>query len=974
MTGDPWLAAVAARLRTATLAAWRDHPARFREDANAEEDHGAGWYRDRVVVELAQNAADAAREPGALLLRLAPERRLLVAANTGVPLDAAGLTSLASLRASAKSAEHPSAVGRFGVGFAAVRAVADEVAVVSRTGAVHFSAARTAAELGGVPALVEEVGRRGSALPILRLPFDGPGPELADADLPPVDGRASATAVWLRLRDDAAVAAVAAQLADLDDALLLALPRLGAVHIEVDGRRRTLTDVAARWLVVAASGAHDPALVARRPVEERERRGWRLAWAVPRHAADRVAPVVHAPTPTDDPTSIPALLLGTFPLDPGRRRITPGPVTDALVTEAGRLWPELLLAARRATERGEPAPTPLDLVPTGFPAGPLDAALRAAVLSATRRTPVLPTAAGWVSPVEAVVLAPPWDATGAPAVLGRWFAHLATVPRRELVRSLDVVTVGLGELVEQIPVADPDLLRDVYALLEGADRAALDELGAAPVPLRDGRIVHGARGVVLVDALPPGTEVALDALVSWGLRVVHPDAAHPVLERLGAQRVDAAALATHPLLRDRVLDGDEGAAEVLCPLVAASPGLVGPSWWGEVLLPAADGELSPARGLVLPGSAAAAVLDPAVLPPVSVDAVRRWGSTLERVGVRRELVVERVDELVADVVEDWSDYLVETGAADDGELLAVADLDAVRDWDRALVQIVRHPELLRGVPDQDGAPVPSYVAWRLRDEPAVCPGTAFALPGSDRSSGVLAHLPGPGPALSRLPAGATAMAVALGGIASADELTAADWLVLLDELDERGEVPLDWAVDFWRGAARLVAAGAADDLVDAGLLPGWDGRRAVALPAEELAVADPMWRRHPGVLPVLPVGFTLPGAGVPAADAVAEVLDLDVAAARAEGKVGAAGEDRPVPAAVRGLVPRLPDRYRRHGRLAVDGHPVGWWLADGVLHATGDGLAEGLAAVTDWRFRHALAAALAGAARQEVLLDLATMG
>ncbi|GMA24720.1 hypothetical protein GCM10025864_24790 [Luteimicrobium album] len=49
-----------AALRDAAVRAWRSSPTRLREDANLEEDHARGWYRDRVVVELAQNAADAA--------------------------------------------------------------------------------------------------------------------------------------------------------------------------------------------------------------------------------------------------------------------------------------------------------------------------------------------------------------------------------------------------------------------------------------------------------------------------------------------------------------------------------------------------------------------------------------------------------------------------------------------------------------------------------------------------------------------------------------------------------------------------------------------------------------------------------------------------------------------------------------------------------------------------------------------------
>ena len=47
-------------LRERVLGTWRADPARLREDANTEEDHARGYYRDRVVVELAQNAADAA--------------------------------------------------------------------------------------------------------------------------------------------------------------------------------------------------------------------------------------------------------------------------------------------------------------------------------------------------------------------------------------------------------------------------------------------------------------------------------------------------------------------------------------------------------------------------------------------------------------------------------------------------------------------------------------------------------------------------------------------------------------------------------------------------------------------------------------------------------------------------------------------------------------------------------------------------
>ena len=174
MTGDAFGTAA---LRAAVLEAWRASPARLREDANTEEDHARGYYRDRVLVELAQNASDAAARagvPGRLLFRLAHAdgRAVLVAANTGERLTAEGVASLASMRASAK--RDGRTVGRFGVGFAAVRAVSDEVAVLSAGGGVRFSLADTAGALAtasaDVPVLADEVRRRDGSLPADRLP------------------------------------------------------------------------------------------------------------------------------------------------------------------------------------------------------------------------------------------------------------------------------------------------------------------------------------------------------------------------------------------------------------------------------------------------------------------------------------------------------------------------------------------------------------------------------------------------------------------------------------------------------------------------------------------------------------------------------------------------------------------------------------------------------------------------------------
>ncbi|KAE8762850.1 sacsin N-terminal ATP-binding-like domain-containing protein, partial [Georgenia thermotolerans] len=396
-------------LRDAAVATWLRDPSRLRQDANLEEDHARGYYRDRVVVELTQNAADAAAAggaPGRLLLRLTTgdDGARLLAANTGAPLTADGVAALASMRASAKRAG--AMVGRFGVGFAAVRSVSDEVTIATRTPAgvagVAFSLGRTREVLAGagaqLPTLGEEVARRHGDLPALRLPFPHLHPRVPDGYV---------TAVTLALRGPDEVAAVRAALAEVSDVTVLALPALIEIVVEADGATRRIADVAGRWLTVRATGTLDPVLLAARPVEERERAGWSLTWALPRrrntddaarpaaghgagpaHVAVQDRPahlgerdgdgvahpgVVHAPTPTDEPCTLPALLVASLPLDPSRRHVAAGPLTDALVARAGELYADL---AAVAAEAGE---DPLALVPTGLPAGPLDAALHAAV-------------------------------------------------------------------------------------------------------------------------------------------------------------------------------------------------------------------------------------------------------------------------------------------------------------------------------------------------------------------------------------------------------------------------------------------------------------------------------------------------------------------------------------------------------------------------------------------------------------------
>jgi len=963
-------------LRDAALAAWAQHPVRFREDANTEEDHARGYYRDRVVVELAQNAADAAARAGVvgrLLLRLTAsgDDTLLVAANTGAPLDAAGVASLASLRASAKRGASVAAVGRFGVGFAAVRSVCDEVSLVSGQHAVHFSLDATRgllAEAGAaVPGLADEVGRRGSWLPVLRLPL--PGAAAAhDAAVASVGG-GWGTVVVLTLRDRAAVDQVRAQLAAVDDVLLLALPALTEVTV-ADGDTRVVADVADRWVVARRSGSLDPALLEDRPVEERDRTGWQVTWAVQRTAVTMPS-TVHAPTPTDEPCTVPARLIGTFPLDPTRRHVAPGRLTDVLVANAGRVWTDLLVACRDDDQ----APDLVDLLPGGLPAGALDAAIRSAVLAATRTTPVLRPAAGGgaIAPAGALVLSEPVDPAAARLLGERWPALVDLSPRRRhLARLLEIPTMDLADVVAGLPTLAPEAAHLLYDVFDGADPGTLEQLATMPVPLVDGRTVHGPRGLVLLDGQVG--DAALAALSDWGVRVVHPQAAHRLLERLGAQRSDIAGLLRSPAVRERVLDDDEPAvADVVLSLVDAAlrAGTVQPeSWWGELLLPAADGEMVPARGLVLGGSEARQALDAAVLPTVDSAVQERWGAqVLTAVGVRAGLAVLRVPLDLADAtdlaesLDGWDAYRREAMEAGDGppDALVVADLDAVMEqaWPHVLAALAsEHRAVLEPVrlllPDGPTRVVPSYTTWWLRNRAPLGLGGPFALAGGP------AWL---GPAPSAVAGLDEHVQRLLGGVGAAEELDAQAWAVLLGELRTGDPVAMPVAAAFWRALARL--AGDLGPLVDAEVLPalGRGGVQAVA--ADDVAVASPMWVQHPASLPVVVVPAEVVAV-------VADALDLETADERADGRVTSRGEPAPTPDAVRLVFPRAPATWMEHEDLMVDGAPVQWWVDSQVHAATTSGLARGLAELVGARQVGRLERLLGDpGAVDEVLLDLA---
>ncbi|GAA1436355.1 hypothetical protein GCM10009601_63550 [Streptomyces thermospinosisporus] len=1019
-----------ARLRRGVLDAWATSPARFREDANAEEDLVLGGYRDRLVVELAQNAADAAARaqvPGRLRLTL--RDGVLVAANTGAPLDAAGVESLSTLRASAKRDEPERAVGRFGVGFAAVLAVSDEPAVVGRHGGVRWSLAE-ARELAQEtarhsPGLGDEIRRRDGHVPLLRLPFAAEGTPPAPYD----------TAVILPLRDAAAADLAERLLNAVDDALLLTLPGLEEVVVETgDDQPRTLRrraeagltvvedsrDGTTRWRTATAHGPIAPELLADRPVEERLRPHWSVTWAVPADddgspGRPRTSPVLHAPTPSDEPLGVPALLIASFPLDFTRRHAASGPLTDFLVERAADTYAELLAEWRPVTTGI------IDLVPGPLGRGELDGALRRAILERLPRTAFLPPA---VPPGEGgddselPEALRPRDAEiveGAGSDTVRVLAQVlptllpAGLERRVELRTLGVARIPLTDAIDRLAGLEkaPDWWRRLYESLAGVDP---DRLSGLPVPLADGRTTIGPRQVLLPG--PDAARIDPEVLGRLGLKVAHPDAAHPLLEKLGALPATPRAVLTTPQVRAAVaasLD-DEGPlnweeegldAEELADLVL---GLVRDAglepgdepWLGALALPDEDGELSPACELVFPGGPFASVMREGELAAVDAELAERWGEQpLAACGVlvnftliRATDVVLDPDELepregdypepddagLLDAVDVWCEDILDRFPDTPvppvaTEIVAVRDLDLVDDdqWPRALALLSRPPlrdALTQPVrillPDGTHEVVRPYTAWWLRGHPVL---------DGRRPAGLRAA--GGDPLLRGLydEADATgfddeqvlrALGVRTSVSALLDEPGGA--AELLDRLaDPDREVTAPQLHALYTALAELDPEQVT--LPDE-LRAVVDGEVRVVDAADAVVVDSPDLLPFTEGVPLLPVRPTR-------AAELAELFQVRRLSESVTGEVHSKGTEHEVPDSVRVLLgPRTPSSYVEHEELVVDGIEIDWRLTDdGVVHAaTLEGVAAGLAwAAGQWPRRFEVAALLEDPSRTEEL-------
>lgn len=662
----------------------------MREDSATESDLAAAGYRDRLLTELAQNAADAASRagvPGSLWVDL--DGSVLTVSNTGRPLDRAGVHALTALRASGKIESDDGVVGRYGVGFSAVLSVSDELELRSTTGSIRFSAKQTREEIERAGLSVPDSG-----VPVLRLVWC--------SDVAPGPGADSV--VVMTLRDDVDGPTLLARMSREAVDLLLELPGLSSIRLGSKSFERTERVLESGLTEISIDGK-----------VWWQYRTARARWIVPVKRGVVVpvdGDVLRAPTRSDEELSIPALVVADIAMQPDRRRILPG----APIAHLAQGYAEFV-ATLPAEQRTALVPVP------AFARSEVDSILREALLKELQENAWLPVVGEPDrAPQRASVIPGLTDelAELLTDVIGGLVIPELSGNRYE--RALSAVAthrIGLARIAELLSGLEqqPSWWYRLYQALEPlvVDALSVEELGTLPVPLSDGRIVTGPRTVVL------GTELG-DSVpaVPW-TRLVHPQASHPLLSRLGARNASATDLLSDPALRALIEDSadqDDSAATELAETVLAlaahaAPGSL-PSWIGEVLLPDSAGELRSADQLLLPGAPLATVLvDDSPFGTVESTFVEQVGEqALRVVGVGWGFTVFR-EELPSgpdhdlDSEDQWWDTLDE----DPEYIEAVRDLDLVDEnrWEQALSLLVQSPATRALLHDRRG-----YTAWWLR--------------------------------------------------------------------------------------------------------------------------------------------------------------------------------------------------------------------------------------------------------------------
>jgi superfamily II DNA or RNA helicase len=337
-------------------------PLRIEEDARIETTTAEGGYHQKQLFELVQNAADAVRGTDAGRIHVVLTQHALYVANTGSPFTVSGIQSLLASHISRKSGEE---IGQFGLGFKSVTAIADKVAILSRSGSFLLDREWSKDR-------IQARGLHSPSYPMLRLArvVD----PVLEAHHDPVLAQFlpwSTTVIRVTLKSGRP--RLAEEIAEFPAQFLLFSPDIAEMHLDdrEAGQHRTFrrsygagevtildNQVASRWIV--ATKAHNVSPAALRDQGELVQRPTVVvSWALQSEGAHGLGEF-WAHFPTDIRCTLSGIINAPWKLNPDRTAMISGPYNEELLTE---VLPSLVASGiSRISDATDPAAA-LDVLP-----------------------------------------------------------------------------------------------------------------------------------------------------------------------------------------------------------------------------------------------------------------------------------------------------------------------------------------------------------------------------------------------------------------------------------------------------------------------------------------------------------------------------------------------------------------------------------------------------------------------------------
>lgn len=344
-TENEWVAWIADRIKetdTAYLAKPEFMVGHYRGEKSTASD-----YADRELLELVQNAADAAMEGGCLgRVRIEVTEHGLFVANTGRPFRTGGVRSLMTAHTSDKPEQDAPLIGAKGLGFRSLLNWSSEPYISSGDLTIGFS--RGAAEQhakrisSSSPAMQKILSRRGELeVPVLAFPVVGDALQTID-DLKMIslmdraaDLRANGYDTVVAAAFSSAVARERAltQLKEFQPQFLLFVPAISELVLHAEGynarwsKKPTIDEgldleilvngksTAEAWICRSQKGA-----IIADTGGEQEIRSYEVAVAIRRDQSSSSG-ALHCYFPTEVPLPFPALFHATLDLDSHRKTV-----------------------------------------------------------------------------------------------------------------------------------------------------------------------------------------------------------------------------------------------------------------------------------------------------------------------------------------------------------------------------------------------------------------------------------------------------------------------------------------------------------------------------------------------------------------------------------------------------------------------------------------------------------------------------